>query len=554
MEKVRDMTELQTKILLVDDRPENLQALSALIDSPRLQILTATSGEDALSLLIDHKFAVALIDVQMPVMSGFELAKLIRGRKEYRDLPIIFVTAGEHNKREVFEGYENGAVDFLHKPLDPHVVRSKINVFVELAISRKILNQRLIELAKLKEEAEQANHIKSRFLANVSHEIRTPLSAIIGLAELAANRMIEGCEREQYLESIIENGQHLQGLINDILDLSKIESGNLKVERLHCSIPKVIGEIVALFAGRAENKGIDLKFYQSDRTPSLVTTDPTRLKQILVNIIGNAIKFTEKGKIKVSIDLREEGEGLNPLETQLEFRVKDTGCGIPEEMLESIFLPFQQVDNSNSRNYGGTGLGLSISRSLCRCLGGELVARNNADEPGCEFIFSIDPHPFIRSHKDAKSTINSQVWREEPPKIPQTAGETIDMLDQKKILVVEDSKHIRHFVRRALELAGAQVDAVSDGIQGVEYSKSDHYDLILVDIQMPGIDGYETVKLMREKQLRCPILAFTAHAMKEERERCLQSGFDGHIGKPIEYQQLLQVVRRYTEGSQGAVQ
>jgi len=547
------MTELLTKILLVDDRPENLHALSALITSKRLEILTAASGEEALSLLIDHKFAVALIDVQMPVMSGFELAKLIRGRKEYRDLPIIFVTAGQHNKREIFKGYENGAVDFLHKPLNPHVVRSKINVFVELDISKKVIQQRLIELAKLKEEAEQANQIKSRFLANVSHEIRTPLSAILGLAELTINKSIDDNERDQYLASIVENSQHLQGLINDILDLSKIESGNLNLEKLHCSVSKIVNEISGAFTSRAENKGLTLEFEQSARTPILITTDPVRLKQVLVNTIGNAIKFTQQGQIRVAIDLLEPSSDNMLSRPKLEFRVKDSGCGIPVGMLEKIFLPFQQGDTSNTRNYGGTGLGLSISRYLCRCLGGELIACNNTNEPGSEFIFTIDPSPFVRSAQD---TLRAQVMLAEGA----TKGESVkntdckynaDLLDQKKILLVEDSKHIRHFVQRALELAGAEVDAVSDGRQGVERSKCAVYDLILVDIQMPGIDGYETVKLMRKREIRCPILAFTAHAMKEERERCLKSGFDGHIGKPIEYQQLLKVVHKYTDTMSG---
>jgi signal transduction histidine kinase len=535
----------QTKILLVDDKPENLQALTALINSPKLHILTAQSGEEALSLLIDHKFAVALIDVQMPGMSGFELARLIRGRRNFRDLPIIFVTAGEHNQKEVFEGYEKGAVDFLHKPLDPHVVRSKINVFVELDLSRKTLRKRLAELAKLKEEAEQANRFKSRFLANVSHEIRTPLSAIIGLTELANNQQIEELERSQYLQTIIENGHHLQTLINDILDLSKIESGNLRIEKTQTQVDKVLAEVENIFISKARSKNIGLTVQQASSLPQLITTDPVKLKQILVNIVGNAVKFTESGMVEIHAGLATIRE--SPQTPQLEIRVKDSGCGIPDDMLEKIFHPFQQGDSSNSRNYGGTGLGLSISRSLCRVLGGDLISRNRDDRNGAEFIIRIDPHPY--SQEDCPAT-EPPPATDTPDAITASAQQEFAQggngLTEKKILVIEDSKHIRRFVQRALELDGATVDAVEDAPSGIQNCENQPYDLILVDIQMPGMDGFQAVRQLRCMDVSCPILAFTAHAMNEERDRCLREGFDDHIGKPIEYERLLEVVRHYT--------
>ncbi|HRO67749.1 MAG TPA: response regulator, partial [Pseudobdellovibrionaceae bacterium] len=306
----------KTNILIVDDRPENILALSNLIESDDIQIFSAESAEAALELLVRHEFALALLDVQMPRITGFELARLIRGVKKFKHLPVIFVTAQPQDQSVVFEGYETGAVDLMFKPLDPHVVRSKIRVFVQLDQQSRLLKSQMEQLEKLKQQAEVANTEKSHFLANMSHEIRTPLGSMLGFAELLKDPHLPATERAHYVDIILRTGTNLSKILNDVLDISKVEAGQMDVEKVKVSLPGLLSEVQQVMGMKCRQKGLALRFKSASSLPDTIVTDPFRLRQILVNLLGNAVKFTEKGSITVTTGLSDH---------KLSFTVEDTG-------------------------------------------------------------------------------------------------------------------------------------------------------------------------------------------------------------------------------------
>lgn len=529
-----------TKILLVDDKQENLLALENLISSPDVEILSALSGNEALALLLDHDFALALLDVQMPHMDGFELARLMRSAERSRGIPIIFVTASQGSKSQIFEGYEKGAVDYLLKPLDPHVVRSKVRTFVELDQKTKTLiektatlEQKLREIEILHEAAESANRAKSRFLANMSHEIRTPLGAVLGFAELLRSPNQSTEDRQNCVTAIARNGKVLLKIIDDVLDLAKIEAEKVEAEHIKVNLRDLLYDIRVVHSYKASEKGIQLEIQSPTQLPQWVCTDPLRLKQILNNLIGNAIKFTEKGKVELIIS----ADGAQ----RLRFAVRDTGCGLTASEASRLFQPFMQADSSTSRRYGGTGLGLVISKQLAKLLGGDVILRETKPGLGSTFVLTIDPGPINPEHLvEGRSLLQGQSSENRA-----AASEGRPRLDGVKILLADDASDNRQLISRLLKLAGATVETAIDGGEAVEKALGEDFDVILMDIQMPGTDGYEATHRLRDHGYKRPIIALTAHAMKEELERCLKAGCDYHLSKPIEYQNLLTSIRKF---------
>lgn len=534
-----------TKILLVDDKRENLLALENLISSPDVQILSALSGNEALALLLDHDFALALLDVQMPHMDGFELARLMRSAERSRGIPIIFVTASQGSKSQIFEGYEKGAVDYLLKPLDPHVVRSKVRTFVELDQKTKTLmektsalQQKLREIETLHEAAEAANRAKSRFLANMSHEIRTPLGAVLGFAELLRSPNQSPEDRQNCVTAIARNGKVLLKIIDDVLDLAKIEAERVEAEHIKVNLMDLLYDIRVVHSYKASEKGIQLEMSSPTQLPRFILSDPLRLKQILNNMIGNAIKFTEKGKVTLTVSL----EGQAPHQ-RLKFSVKDTGCGLSASEASRLFQPFMQADSSTSRRYGGTGLGLVISKQLAKLLGGDVILKETKPGAGSTFVLTIDPGPLSADVLVEGSTLLSGQSGDNR----SGPGEGRVRLDGVKILLADDASDNRQLISRLLKMAGATVDTAVDGGEAVEKALGNHFDVILMDIQMPGTDGYEATHRLRGQGYKRPIIALTAHAMKEELERCLKAGCDHHLSKPIEYQNLLHSIRKFIQ-------
>lgn len=522
---------MKTKILIVDDQIENIKALSLLIESDNVDILSSQSADGALDLLMNHDFALAILDVQMPVTSGFELARLIRGVKKFRHLPIMFVTAHMREQSFIFEGYETGAVDLLFKPLDPHVVRSKVQAFVQIDQQRQILRVHLEEMQKLRIAAESANVAKSRFLANMSHEIRTPLGAVMGFADMISQQDVSDEEREQYAAAIRRNGQLLLRIIDDILDFSKIEAHKLDLEKVPFRLEDVVKDVTSIMRRKAEEKGISFEVKALSDLQRTYLCDPVRLKQILINVIGNAVKFTASGGVKVQIEARTlnltpESQGRD----QLTITVKDSGIGMTEEQIRNLFQPFSQADASTKRQFGGTGLGLVIARELARALEGDLQVKSSQVDQGTTFVMTaiLDRENSAKTDKRKASRIS----------------DAMDLSDY-QLLIVDDIKDNRTLLEKYLEPTGIQVLSAGSGEEALEILRTSTPDLILMDIQMPGMDGYACTQQVRSSQFQKPIIALTAHAMKEEVEKCKSAGCNEVLTKPVDRQALFHLLHQY---------
>lgn len=383
------------------------------------------------------------------------------------------------------------------------------------------------EMQELFTAAENANLTKTRFVANMSHELRTPLSAIVGFTELIKSENPSPAEQMEYLDIIQKSANSLVNIIDDILDLSSIELNRLKIIHSNFELDRLLQEIFNIVEINAKPKGIKLSYSIDTSIPNHIKTDRLRLRQIIINLVNNAIKFTREGYVKLEVTK----QGFGRSET-LVFRVLDSGIGITPENQKLIFNPFFQVDNSYTREYSGTGLGLDISHRLAGALGGSLILESSQPNVGTTFKFTI---PLL-----AESMPNSQ------------SGAKIDNsfkgkrpLAGLKILLVEDVIDNQILIKRILENRGAEVELAENGILGNEMALSRNYDLILMDVQMPIQDGKTSTRILRQAGFTKPIIAITAHAMSDEKKQCLEAGFTSYLTKPLNIEDLLEAISEF---------
>ncbi|MCB9091459.1 MAG: response regulator [Halobacteriovoraceae bacterium] len=396
----------------------------------------------------------------------------------------------------------------------------------DLAHSINRMAQNIKENIAMRENAEEASKVKSLFLANMSHEIRTPLNAIVGFAELLENDNLSVEKRKDFLKVIQKTGKNLAAIINDILDISKIESGYLEIQKEKENLHELLDEVTQLLKFKSNEKEIELILERDASLPQYAKVDSFRLKQILINILSNAIKFTKKGKVLLTAKLH---EGF------LVFDVIDTGIGISPEYQTLVFDIFQQGDNCYTKKIGGTGLGLPLSRRLAQIMGGNLILISSEVEKGSHFQINIK---YEKAERDDQTN-----WK--LPKDHSMKNETIS-LNNLNILVVDDAEENRLLLMAILENCGCKVSCATNGEEGVKLALETQFDAIVMDIQMPLLDGYQAVKKIREHGIETPIIALTAYSIKEAQDKCLESGFDDVLMKPIYPHNLIDKIAEYS--------
>jgi signal transduction histidine kinase len=527
------------KILIVDDREENLVSLELLLGDFDVTFVRANSGMEALRVTQKEDFALAILDVQMPGMDGYETLSLMRKRKRTMYLPVIFVSAIHQSEVHIIKGIETGAVDFIPKPIVPEILTGKVRVFLDLYLHQQELQILLNtieknnkELEVQKNKAEEATRAKSIFLANMSHEIRTPLNGIIGISKMLEETELKSDQKE-LVEIITTSGENLLSIINDILDFSKIESGQIQLENIEFKLSKITSNIVKLLKFKADTKSIKLVTEIDKKAPDQLLGDPFRLNQILTNLVNNAIKFTEEGSVTMKIELLEKKNDA----VKLIFRIIDTGIGISEEGQKKLFKEFSQTESSTTRKYGGTGLGLAICRNLTSLMKGEIGVESQPGE-GSEFWVKLDFDYTPGQEKEEEQQV-----------------EKVDIPKDIKILYAEDNLVNQRITKVILQKMGITCDIAGDGKKAYEMYKTNGYQLILMDMQMPEWDGIDaTVKIRgyeKNRKTKHPayIVAVTANTFAEDKKKCMQAGMNDFISKPFKLGELKKIIEHVVKNN-----
>jgi len=536
------------RVLLVEDDPIYQRIVNVVLakasHTVRYDTQTAGSLSEALRCLSEREFDVILLDLGLPDSDGTHGIKEIRRLRA--EVPVIVLT-GQKDEEVGLKAIKAGADDYFTKG---EALQDILARTIRYTIERKKITRELGEAKhraeRLQEETERANrqlrtaaeganlmareaikaeHTKSQFLANMSHEIRTPMNAIIGFSQVLADEKLTPQQKE-FVEIIQDSSENLLKLIDDILDLSKIEAGKTYVEITDCRLDKFLNRIESIIRLDAEEKGLEFQIARSPSLPETVRTDSVRLRQCLVNLASNAVKFTEKGHVYVNVSLeRDKNEAF------IRFDVEDTGIGIQADRQKAIFESFIQIDGSTTRKFGGTGLGLAITKRLTRLLGGNLSLRSEEGK-GSVFTLTIPAGVDISQHSDVPgSTLDACENRES-----ECTG---------RILIAEDIATNRKLLAMLLENMGFEVVIAKDGRQAIDKALAEPVDLVLMDMQMPNVNGYEATGILRRKGFKAPIVAVTAHAMTGDDRKCIEAGCDDYLSKPIDRNKLMEKIRRH---------
>jgi len=507
---------MSTTILIVDDEPVNVEYLAGSLQNDYI-VKVAISGAKALEIVETTDIDLILLDIHMPGMNGYEVAQKIQDNKKTKSIPFIFLT-GDNSEISLIKAFNAGAKDYILKPFN----RTELLLRVKNHVDTYLLEKKLKDLSK---KALQASRSKSDFLANMSHEIRTPMTGILGFVEMLCKDETDP-KKIKYFQTIRDSGELLLDIINDILDFSKIESGKMEVELKPIDLHKAFEDSAKVFQGIAEAKNIGFRASVATDMPECILGDFTRLKQVVFNLISNAIKFTSQGgNVTIQGNYNKESK-------KMYIGVVDTGIGIAQDKLDTIFEAFSQEDTSTTRRFGGTGLGLSISSRLIALMGGELKVESEIGK-GSKFFFEIPVEICSKEQLD---------------QIAQNQSDEEEHHFDADVLVVEDNKTNQMLMGMILQDLGVRYDIANDGAEGVLKAKHKNYDLILMDENMPHMNGIEATKIIRENEdedQHIPIVAVTANALVKDRERFLAIGMDDYVSKPYTEDDIVRIFTKY---------
>jgi len=550
-------------ILIVDDEPKNLTVLESILDNPGYRLVRADSADSALLALLAEEFALLILDISMPGMTGFELAQIIKQRKKTALVPIIFLTAYYNDDQHVLEGYDTGAVDFLHKPVNAAVLRSKVAVFADLhriqresaVVNRallaemkerrnaetslkelnEVLEQRVIErteaLRELTARLTEADRHKDEFLALLAHELRNPLAPIRYGVQIMRRPKKIGESNEAVNNKVLDMLERQLGqmvrLVDDLLDNSRISQGKLTLQKQRIELATVLNNAVEISRPHIDAGGHELTVVVPPE-PIFVDADSTRLAQVFSNLLNNSAKFTAQGgRIQVHVDVQVSDVVVS---------VKDTGVGISPEKLPRVFEMFIQADHSLEKAHGGLGIGLTLVKKLVEMHGGSVEARSEGHGHGCEFVVRMPRAVSVVQELKVPPAEDKAVDLSDSPSDSSSANAS----NKYRILVADDNQDAADSLATILRIMGYQVRTANDGLHAVAEAATFLPDVILMDIGMPKLNGYDACRRIREQARgeRAFVIALTGWGQDDDRRRSKEAGFDHHMLKPINIAEL----------------
>ncbi len=516
------MGDPKATILLIDDAPSNLRLLTEILEKHHYKVLVALSGERGLESLNQTQPDLILLDIMLPGMDGFEVCRRIKTNERLAPIPVLFISALNQTE-DVLKGFDVGGADYVSKPFEELEVVARIKTLINLYQAQRQLSEKNRALEKATKLAESALEARSNFIASMSHDLRTPLTAIIGSIEMLMDDCAACSGNDKYglIQSVGVASRNQLALVNDILDMSKLEAGKFEINREPYDLKLLLDELYQMLEIRAKDNGVDLRISHQGIFPLLVG-DNQRITQILTNLVGNAIKFSEGGAVEVTVV--KEGD-------QLSIAVCDNGIGMSSSTVNKLFQPYEQGDSDISSRFGGTGLGLYISKQLAELMGGDISVQSREGE-GSLFTLTL-PYQLANVNRVNQSQA-----------VGQTTAAQLQPLEG-HVLIAEDTRELQMLEQRILERMGLQVTVCSNGEEAVQLATTQPFGAILMDMQMPVMDGVEATRVLREQGIETPVIALTANVMKKHRDQFVEAGCNGFVGKPIDNAELRRMLSQY---------
>jgi len=521
-------------ILIIDDHLENVELLASTLEQENLKLFTTTSTRNAISICKEFDISIALIDVKMPEMDGFELLEILKANPQTQDIIVVLVTGYSMGTEDVLKGLNAGAVDYLFKPMDIHITRAKVNSLIKMVKHEREIRQQNHELERYQqslysgiEKIQKDKVTKENFLANMSHEIRSPLNGIMGLLALL-KETTNSPDQKEILDLMEYSSRSLLGIVNDVLDSAQLDAGKILIQRTRTDVKKLVRSVSDIALPLAQDKKLDIVCDIDPNIPDLLMADSLRLTQIITNLVNNSVKFTRQGAVIIKVELKDKTEDV----ALLEFIIKDTGIGISQSDLKDIFNRFEQIGNKSWQKFGGSGLGLSIVKRLVELKGGTLSVES--------IVGTGTTFKFINVFALAKAEIDQSIQKTQISALPK--------FEEIVILLADDNTTSQYVILRMLKEWNIRVEIASNGLEAFEKLCNNKFDLILMDTHMPIMDGIEATKKIRQElksyKGNIPIISYSASVMASEKERAKKAGVSDFIDKPFEPEILNNKIRK----------